>query len=98
MSTRTGLEERRGDAPVVVEVLQPVAALGMRGEREDLAVDAERTDAELGASPHRRIERRGIVPRDGREIRAPDVGLERGDVAVRRRAELDRRDTARRRT
>jgi hypothetical protein len=79
------------DLTPLVQRVQHVPADGMRAQGQDLAVDAERADAELGASLYRGRERGGVVRGDRGEIRPPRGGRQPRDVAMRRGAKADRR-------
>jgi hypothetical protein len=80
---RPHVGERVLEQPDVgVEVAERVARHRVRGEREHLAVDAERPDAVLVAGLDGLRERLGVVPRDLRQVLAPLVGGEPHHVAV----------------
>ena len=88
---RSGLEERFADTATTVDAVEGIAAHRVSAERQDLAVDAEGTDAQAVAVPHGGEQCLGVVPCDVSQIGPPGGGRERRDVAVRRGAELDRR-------
>jgi len=88
--TRSGIGERGADRSRGVDLLDRVAELWMRVEREDLAVDAERADA-VGAAPVDGAgERACIVERQVAQKSASVFRFQAGDVGGGRRAESDR--------
>ena len=71
--------------------IERVAARRVRGQRQQLTVDAERPDPQLVAPLDGVRERDRVRADDVGQVLAPPLRGERRDVAVGRRAELDRR-------
>ena len=86
-----GRGEGARDDVALVEILEGVAAHGVRGEGDDLAVDPERADAELVAALDRVGEGDRVGARDRAQVVAPGRGRERRHVAMGRLPEADRR-------
>ena len=74
-----------------VEGREGIAARRVRAEWKDLAVDPEGSDAQLRAGLHRLQERGRVVARDPAQVLGAHLRGEGPGIAMRRRAEADRR-------
>jgi hypothetical protein len=84
------VEEGLSDPARAVEMVERVAADGMGAEWEELAVDAERADAERPPVPYLSGQGRRFVRGDRRQVITPRRRRERRHVVVGSRSVLDR--------
>src|SRR4051812_21917805 len=91
LGQRSGPRQCAGNTTRGVELIEGVTAEWVSSERKDLTGDAERPDAELVTSLDCSGQGDGVVVGDVRQIPAPVLRRQCGDVAMSRCPELDGR-------